>query len=159
MRIKNLLDEDFINYKKPALFIGTCECDFKCFKERNLPINTCVNYELSKFNVINIPDKAIVKRYIDNIYTESIVIGGMEPFKQFDEMVKLIKEFRNVTEDDIVIYTGYYEDEIKDELKILKEFKNIIIKFGRYIPNDEEIYDECLGIYLSSSNQYAVKIS
>ena len=159
MRIKNLIDEDFVNYKKPAMFIGTCECDFKCFKELDLPIETCVNYELMKANTINMLDKAIIKRYMNNIYTEAIVIGGMEPFNQFDDMTKLIKEFRNITEDDIIIYTGYYENEIENEIKILKEFKNIIIKFGRYIPNDEETYNDVLGIYLSSSNQYAEKIS
>ena len=32
MRIKNLIDEDFVNYKKPSLFIGCGECDFKCEK-------------------------------------------------------------------------------------------------------------------------------
>ena len=34
-------------------------------------------------------------------------------------------------------------------------FKNIIIKFGRYVPNQKEHYDEILGINLASSNQYA----
>ena len=36
----------------------------------------------------------------------------------------------------------------------LKEFPNIVIKFGRYIPNHEKHYDEVLGIYLVSNNPF-----
>ena len=38
-------------------------------------------------------------------------------------------------------------------------FKNIIIKFGRYIPNRNNKYDEILGVTLASDNQFAEKIS
>ena len=38
-------------------------------------------------------------------------------------------------------------------------FKNIIIKFGRYIPNQQAHYDDILGVNLASNNQYAIKIS
>ena len=52
------------------------------------------------------------------------------------------------------IYTGYYPEEIQDELKQLQKYKNIIIKFGRFIPGQEPHYDEVLGVYLASDNQY-----
>jgi len=39
------------------------------------------------------------------------------------------------------------------------ECKNIIIKYGRFIPDKEKHYDEVLGIYLASDNQYAERIS
>ena len=35
----------------------------------------------------------------------------------------------------------------------------IIIKYGRFIPNQQKHYDEILGVYLASDNQYAEKIS
>ena len=57
-----------------------------------------------------------------------------------------------------MIYTGYYENEINDKLKKRLSFKNIIVKFGRYIPNDTPVYDEILGVTLASHNQYAKKI-
>ena len=41
----------------------------------------------------------------------------------------------------------------------LKSYKNIIIKFGRFIPNDKPHRDTILGVNLASSNQYAKKIS
>ena len=78
---------------------------------------------------------------------------------QFQELVSFINEFRKVSEDDIVIYTGYYKEELKKEIELLKKYKNIIIKFGRYIPNRKSRYDEVLGITLVSDNQYAEKIS
>ena len=32
-RIKDVIDEDFANYKKPSMFIATSQCSFKCEKE------------------------------------------------------------------------------------------------------------------------------
>ena len=59
----------------------------------------------------------------------------------------------------IVIYTGYYESEIEEQLAKLSIFQNIIIKYSRVIPNQENHFDEVLGVYLASDNQYAKKIS
>ena len=63
--------------------------------------------------------------------------------------------FRYYTPDDIVIYTGYTEEEIKDKVKWLSLYENIIIKFGRFVPNAEKHFDEVLGVELASPNQYA----
>ena len=61
--------------------------------------------------------------------------------------------------DDIVIYTGYKKCEIENQLHQLKQFSNIIVKFGRYIPMQPPIYDEVLGVELASPNQYAERIN
>ena len=37
-------------------------------------------------------------------------------------------------------------------------YGNIIIKFGRFIPNQPSIYDEILGVTLASNNQYAKRL-
>ena len=39
MRLKALIDEDFTNYKKPSMFIGTISCNWKCCKEQNLDVS------------------------------------------------------------------------------------------------------------------------
>ena len=67
--------------------------------------------------------------------------------------------FRCYTNDDIVIYTGYTEEEIKEQVGLLSKYTNIIIKFGRFVPDQESHYDDVLGIKLASPNQYARKIS
>ena len=159
MKIRNLMDEDIVNYKKTSMFIATCYCDFKCCTELGLDICICQNSPIAQSKIIDMSDERIVKRYIKNKLTHAVVIGGLEPFKQFDEMIALIKCFREQTEDDIVIFTGYYENEISNELEQLKQFKNIIIKYGRYIPGHEIHFDEVLGVNLASDNQYAEKIS
>jgi len=46
-----------------------------------------------------------------------------------------------------------------DKLTLLSQYKNVIIKFGRFIPNQEPHYDEILGVNLASNNQYARRIS
>ena len=161
MKIRNLVMEDFLNYKKPSMFIISSYCNFKCCHEQNIPETICQNEPLiADTKIVEISEKYLFNNYINNPITKSIVIGGLEPFIQFEEVYSLIKYFReNNCDDDFVIYTGYNKEEIQEELNKLKQFKNIIIKFGRFIPNQAKHYDEILGIELISPNQYAEKIS
>ena len=154
MLIKYLIDEDITNYKKICMTIGFPNCDFKCGKE------LCQNSPIAKMENIEISYAAIVKRYLDNPLSEAICFQGLEPFDSPHDLILLIEEFRKYTNDDIIIYTGYYWDEISCYISLLiKSFKNIIVKYGRYIPNQESHFDEVLGVKLSSDNQYAEKIS
>lgn len=160
MKIKGLKDEDFVNYKKPSMFVITAVCDWKCCTEQNLDRSICQNSELAKANTIDFPIEKICERYIANPITSAVVIGGLEPFLQFPDAYELIKCLRSKScYDDIVIYTGYYSYEIKGEIERLKEFPNIIIKYGRYIPNSKTHFDDVLGVNLVSNNQYAERIS
>lgn len=153
MKTKGLISEDFVNYKKPAMTIIYPSCTWKC------GMDYCQNSPLSHEAIIELNIDDIVKRYISNPITEAIVMQGLEPFDSWNDLYKLIIALREYTNDDVVIYTGYNKDEIKEKLKDLKKYKNIIIKFGRYIPNHEKHFDEILGVYLASKNQYAERIS
>jgi organic radical activating enzyme len=160
LRIKALVDEDFVNYKKPSMFIGTTTCNWKCCAEQGLDHSICQNSQLATSQTIEMPVDEIFHRYISNPITESVVIGGLEPFMQFQELLELISVFRsNKCNDDIVIYTGYYPEELSDEIQTLKKYKNIVIKFGRYIPDHDKHFDEVLGVYLASKNQFARRVS
>ena len=160
MVIKGIIDEDLINYKKPCMVIEMPYCSFKCDKECGLQV--CQNSTLAKLPNINISAKQIVKRYLNNDIAESICFQGLEPLDSWEDLWELICEIRHYTLDDIVIYTGYTEEEIYNKRYImsnLRQFPNIIIKFGRFIPNQESHYDEILGVKLASDNQYAERIS
>lgn len=157
MKIKNLIDEDFVNYKKPSMFIGFSKCDFKCDKEAGCQV--CQNSDLAKAPAVEIDDEEIIQRYITNPITEAIVFGGLEPFDDFNDLFAFIADFRDCSKDDIVIYTGYYPEEIPSYLDLLSaNYKNIIIKFGRFIPDKPHRFDELLGVELSSDNQYAKRL-
>lgn len=159
MKIKNLIDEDFVNYKKPSMFIGMPNCSFKCDKEAGCTV--CQNSDLAAAPEFEIEINEIALRYSTNPITEAIVFGGLEPFDDFLDLYTIIKIIRDTCIDDIVIYTGYYPNEIKKELDCLKYIqngKNIIIKFGRFVPNKPSRFDELLGVKLSSDNQYAVRL-
>ena len=153
MLIKGLISEDFVNYKKPAMTIMFPYCTFKCGTEY------CQNSPLSKAEDIEMDITDIVIRYLNNPITESVVMQGLEPFDSWDDLIEFVKQLRESTDDDIVIYTGYYKEEIIDKVEILRKYKNIIIKYGRFLYNDKPIFDDILGITLASSNQYAERIS
>lgn len=159
MLIKTIIDEDFTNYKKPSMFVGTCKCNWKCCIESNLPITTCQNQPLFQQKNIEFSKEDLYKRYSSNLITQSFVFGGLEPLLQFEELFETIKYIRQFCNDDIVIYTGYYPYEIQDKVDQLKQYENIIIKFGRFIPNQQPHYDPVLEVNLASDNQYAEKIS
>lgn len=161
MRVKTIVDEDFTNYKKPAMFIGTISCGGKCCIEAGIPISVCQNDGWRSCAPIDIPTRTLCERYLNNKITKAIVFGGLEPFEQTHDLIWLIRVLRlnYKCDDDIVIYTGYYPDEISEELKQLKEFSNVIVKFGRYVPNKPSRYDDVLGVSLASDNQYAERIS
>ena len=153
MLIKGLIDEDFVNYKKISMTIMFPFCTFKCGTDY------CQNSLLSHEENIEIEAKEIVSKYISNQITDSIVMQGLEPFDSWNDLLEIVEQLRKECNDDIVIYTGFNKNEIQEQIKILSNYSNIIIKFGRYIPNQEKHYDEILHVYLASDNQYAEKIS
>ena len=169
MIVKGIIDEDFINYKKPSMVIEFPYCSFKCDKECNQQV--CQNSELAKEPNINIDYVKLVERYLDNSITKAIVFQGLEPFDSLLDVVNFIYVLRILynCDDDIVIYTGYTKQELSkspaiphiietDILTKLSNYDNIIIKFGRYIPNQQSHFDIVLGVNLASDNQYAERL-
>jgi organic radical activating enzyme len=159
IKIKGIRMEDFTNYKKPSMYIAFPSCTFKC--ERECGKKMCQNSSLVQAPTITTGIESIVNKYINNPITSAIVIGGLEPFDSEDDLQILITYLRVATQDDIIIYTGYTKEEIqeKEVYKHLLNAKNIVVKFGRFIPDQQPHYDEVLGISLASDNQYAERIS
>lgn len=153
MKILGIIDEDFVNYKKPCMTVEFPYCDFKCGQQ------VCQNSLLADADKIEINEKDIIKRYLQNDISQALCCQGLEPFDSWWDLIKLLKEFRKETDDDIVIYTGYTEEEcLQKTATLIGLFDNVIVKFGRYIPNQEPHYDDELGVNLSSNNQYAKRL-
>ena len=153
MKIKGLITEDFVNYKKASMTIIFPYCTFKCGEDY------CQNSPLTKSPIIEISIDDLVNRYNNNPITEAVVMQGLEPFDSWSDLKEFVKKLREYNNDDIVIYTGYNKDEVIKYIKELSVYPNIIVKFGRYISNQEKHYDDVLGVYLASNNQYAERIS
>lgn len=176
MRLLNIIDEDIVNYKKICMYIALPTCSMKC--DIDCGKNICQNDELINQCPINADGDELIKRYLSNPLTKAIVFGGLEPFDSPFAVLPFVTALRNKynCNDDVVIYTGYTEDELEgksiysypnsinqnslvDLYKNLKKLNNIIVKFGRFIPGQEQHFDEVLGVYLASDNQYAKRIS
>ena len=159
IHLKDVIQEDFVNYKKPSMFLITAHCNWKCCIENNIPITSCQNQSLVTTNTKQFYIYEIIDSYLKSDITHAVVFGGLEPFEQISELFDFINEFRKRSNDEIVIYTGFNKEELNSEVLYLKPYKNIIIKFGRFIPNQKYHYDEVLGVELCSDNQYAERIS
>lgn len=155
MIIKALEDENFTNFKLPAMFIGMPSCTFKCCKEQGIPIEVCQNCDLMKAPSVEVSVETLIHRYFTNPISQAVVFGGMEPLDSWDDLSEFITKFRERTMDPIVIYTGYTESELTlEQVKTFIEYPRIIVKFGRFVPGQRPHYDSVLGIKLASDNQY-----
>lgn len=168
MIVKGIDECDFVNYKKPSMFIAFARCTWKCGRA------DCQNSSLALAEDIDITKEEICERYIANPITEAFVFGGLEPFDQLIDLISLVDCIRNKynIDDDIVIYTGYTEMElakgfISKDPEIASQnyhflthnYNHIIIKFGRYFPNQGQHLDRVLGVKLASDNQYALEFN
>jgi len=156
IKLKGVIMEDFINFKKSSMFLIFPTCTFKCDKESGSQV--CQNWSLVKTPTQEFDVDMLVKSYLENPITKAVVCGGLEPMDSFDDLITFINHLRDKDDSTVVIYTGYRADEIEDKIEILKNYKNIIIKFGRYLPGHKPHLDHILGVNLSSMNQYATRI-
>lgn len=157
MVVKGIIDEDFSNYKKCSMFVIFPKCSMKCDIENH--IECCHNSSLLKERDIDVSSDSICQRYLENPLTQALVIGGLEPFDSPEDLLDLVQTFRSHfgCTDDIVIYTGYTEDELRDDPTFItiQCFCSIIVKFGRFRPNQEPHFDPILGVSLANDEQYA----
>ena len=154
--IKGIIFEDFVNYKKCSMTIAMPHCSFKCDKECGKPV--CQNSKIANDPNITVSIDKIIRQYLNNPISHSIVFQGLEPMDSWEELKEFLFTLRihNACLDDVVIYTGYNKDEIIDKIEEIRPlYSNIIFKYGRYIPDQEPHYDEILGVKLASDNQYA----
>ena len=156
MTVKNIVDLDIVNYKEPSSFITCPSCTFKCDKDNGNQY--CQNWKLTKYPNINIPADKLIDNYYNPEVVSAVVLGGLEPLDDMDGISEFLQAFRKRYEDTVVIYTGYEENEIYDKIERIAGYGNIIVKFGRYRPNQKPHYDELLGVDLASDNQYAKRI-
>lgn len=156
-------------YKKPylvfsdfnliSIYCATTRCNGKCKKDN--PIVVCQNEEIrekldeykeySGYEIYNIAK--------ENKFCEAILFSGLDPLDDFENLITVIKEIRELNKNyPIAIYTGYTEDEIKEKIDMLRLYSPIYLKVGRYIPNRNSIVDKVTGVKLISDNQYFIKL-
>lgn len=160
MKLKMIVDETAGDYKEPAMFLVTASCVLDC--------EGCQNVHLKQMSTKSYSDEDIWKRYFDNLCTSAIVIGGLEPFDEFEDLFNFIHTGigvrPHVRRPTMVIYTGYELDEIDiskfnrlEELSTLYDGQ-IFIKFGRYRADLPSRHSDILGVTLASENQYVIEL-
>jgi hypothetical protein len=164
-KLMKLLSEPVIvynDYKLNALYIPIgVTCDFKCVKEakaKGLEFMECHNHEFINKEKYEMSTDEVLTKIQGNPFIECIILSGLEPMDCFKSVSDFISEFREKSDMEIVIFTGYYANEVTDKLKTLKRYDNITFKFGRYDPSAKPRYDEVGKVTLISGNQYFSKL-
>ncbi len=172
MKLVNLIEEDFVNYREPGMFLGFPNCSGKC----NSPgCTVCQNEDLRHVperDLIDISVEEIIERYKSNRVSKALICGGLEPFDSFGDLKDLCTKWGETFDiiypihlyNPIIIYTGYYPFEIIDKINALSsamvEYSTIVfVKYGRFIPGHNPHWDPILGVDLASDNQYAESLS
>lgn len=128
------------------------KCTWKC--------EGCQNKHLALLESQIFPDEEILKRFCNNPLTSAIVIGGLEPFEQLQELVIFIGEATKAGLDiPIIIYTGFEIDDFdlywSGFEPVAKSYLGpVIVKFGKYVAGSESYFNKDLGVTLISNNQY-----
>lgn len=150
MILKGLIDEDFVNFYLPSMYLAFPNCSWKCGR------GLCQNSPLAQSPNIEVSIEKLIKRFFENPISKAIVMAGLEPFDSFSDVKILIQKVREKDSKTlIVIYTGYTEEEVKNLFPEILLFSNLVIKYGRYLPNQKTHYDPVLKVNLASDNQYA----
>ena len=156
IEVKGIIWEDLINYKKISTTLMFPHCTMKCNKECGADV--CQNKALAAAKVEPLLLDPFMRLYMSNTLTEALVLQGFEPLDDPISVFTVATAFRDYCcHDDLVIYTGYYPYE--SPARIIPDVANtipgnLIVKWGRYIPNQEPHYDSVLGVKLASDNQY-----
>lgn len=153
MKIKGLTDINFTDYKLPSLYIATPYCSFKCDKECGRAV--CQNSALATEPVLSISNTTLIQIYQANPITQAFVFGGLEPLDSSD-LLETIEELQaRAHPRRTVIYTGYTEEEVLMGHPQILSLSNLVVKYGRFVPDQPAHFDPVLGVNLASPNQYA----
>ena len=162
MKLKQIVDEVFGDYKEAGMLLIFPECSWKC--------EGCQNKHLALLETKEFPNEEIVNRFEKNPFTKCIIFGGLEPFyneSSIDDISMFISHLIEAypTKEDrpmLIIYTGYEMGELGDILggstldDLLHLYENVIIKYGRYKQNSTPYFNDILGVKLASLNQSAI---
>ena len=152
IELKGIIWQDTVNYKKISTTLMFPKCSFKC------GVDYCQNSELAATPVLTVPIDTIMEQYLNDPISQAIVLQGLEPLDSPIDIYTVAAALKDYNcQDDLVIYSGYDKDEINPHyFETLSSLVpgHLIIKWGRYIPNQEKHFDEVLGVYLASDNQY-----
>ena len=162
MKLRAIIEEDCNHYKDFSMVLFAPYCNWKCCKESNIPVEECANQSFQKEPVMDFSNGFILQKYLSNPLQNALCIAGAESLDS-DDLNDFIKFFRQSVNDIIIVYTGYTitEPKVKNFIDWIfkNNIQNVILKIGRYIPNDIPHIDPILEIPLASNNQFAIKIN
>ena len=168
INIKDIIDEDFVNYKKPSMFIATSTCTFKCEKEDcnvHCQNSKIVKQKTIKENSFLCIEDARIKKYKivksielnknDLVFTLSDdvkEISGVGESKYITVFVCDVIKLKTIEQKKLLLflYIKGYLQEIKTSVNNFKEFvlgyensdSMNDFEFVRYINKQFDILEE-----------------
>ena len=90
IHIRDIIDDDFINYKKVSMLIAMPYCTFKCNVDGK---KLCHNQELIHSTIVCMTYHKLVERYLNNMCSEAIIFAGLEPMVLTKNNTRCVSKF------------------------------------------------------------------
>lgn len=117
----------------------------------------CFHQDRFNLPIIEEDIKIIIDKIKENPFTQGIVLGGFEWTEQYDELLAIIEEAKT-SELEVILYTHYTIEDIKEYYSELLSYKGIYIKCGEYDNTRLSVTHSSYGVPLASTNQRIYKI-
>ena len=134
MRIHNISYPDVNNGLGFRVTLWVSGCIHHC--------KGCQNSETWDFNSgreFTDDDKEIIFKTLSLPYIKGITLSGGDPLCSYDDILLLVKEIKNnFPKKDIWLYTGYTLEFIKDNLKEILDYIDIIVD-GKFIEEQKDV--------------------
>ena len=151
MQLKKIEETKTLYNNELSLYLIASSCKWKC--------KICPNAHYSRFETVDIPNTDILQKFKSDDNLKAIVIGGLEPMDQMNDLRGFIFDARKFFEPGdrpkIVIYTGYEMDELNKMhysglASELMQYGNAMVIAGRNIWKTKKKFYLSINTYLTS---------
>jgi len=137
-----------------APFVGALVCALDC----NIGCKGCFNQSLKEAPIFYKKADEIMDEIMSNPFNEGVILAGLEWSLQPTELLALVKSatVRNMP---VIVYTGHDINTFLRRVPLIKQFTEVLVKYGAYDESKLSLTHEAYGIKLASTNQHIDSIA
>ncbi|MCH4890037.1 radical SAM protein [Acidaminobacter sp. JC074] len=131
-----------------APFVGALVCALDC----NIGCKGCFNQSLKEAPIFYKKADEVLDEIMSNPFNEGVILAGLEWSLQPSELMAMIKSCasKNIP---VIVYTGHKIETFLRRVPKIKNYPEVLIKYGAYDESKLSLTHEAYGVRLASTNQ------